>query len=205
MLRVRCRASCRTRSCPSFCAYILSRHLATATVPSVGDTTSLITRRNSRSTVESWFSPNSRSFAGSLFRPTHCLLRVYHCPQGCVYLVFCRFDLESVCDRPLGKPCDDVGFDAVIFCIEKGAEEPRPPSENEPWISQLFPLFVTDVLRTALPCVFFAQGLEAWEESLLIAPVQLLLQTLDVYLKEPCVCSVADPLNMRVSSPGSSF
>ena len=68
-----------------------------------------------------------------------------------------------------------------------------------------FSLFIMDVPRTNLHRVFDTQGLEALEESPLIAPAQLLLQTLDVFLKEPCFCSVTDPLNMRVGSPDSSF
>ena len=43
------------------------------------------------------------------------------------------------------------------------------------------------------------------EESPLIALAQLILKTLGVFFEKPCGCSVADPVYMRVCSPGSSL
>ena len=72
-------------------------------------------------------------------------------------------------DRPLEKPCDDVGSELVKFCVEKGTEEPCSPSDIEPRVSQNYSLFVTDELGTKFSCIFYGQGLEALEESLPIA------------------------------------
>ena len=77
--------------------------------------------------------------------------------------------------------------------------KPRPPSENTPWVSQHPALFVTDVLRANFPRVFYIQGVDALEESPLIALTQIVFQTLNVSSKKHFVSSVADPVNMRVS------
>ena len=61
------------------------------------------------------------------------------------YLVFCRVDPESVCDRPLGEPFDVVESQLVRFRVQKGTKEQRSPSEDEPRVSyHPFP-FVTNV------------------------------------------------------------
>ena len=93
-------------------------------------------------------------------------LRVRYRSQGCGYLVFCRFDPESICDRLLGNSSSDVESDFIRFHVEKGAEEPCPPFDNKPWVSQLPSLFVTDVLRTNLSRVFYTQELEALDRPL---------------------------------------
>ena len=48
----------------------------------------------------------------------HCL-RVRHRPQSCGYLVFRRLDPECVCERSLGKPCDDVGSGLSDFALRR--------------------------------------------------------------------------------------
>ena len=108
-------------------------------------------------------------------------------------------------DRPLGKPFDDVDSEVVRFCVEKGAEEPYTPSQNTPLVFQQSSLFVTDILPSSPRRDFYAQGLDALEKVPLIALAQILLQTLDVFIKESYVCSVADPLNVRSFSPDSSL
>ena len=55
---------------------------------------------------------------------SHCLC-ICHRPQGPDQFVFCRFDPESVCDRPLGELFDDVESEPIRFRVEKGPEEPR--------------------------------------------------------------------------------
>ena len=45
---------------------------------------------------------------------SHCL-RICHRPQGPNQLVFCRFDPEGECDRPLGELFDDVEFELIGF------------------------------------------------------------------------------------------
>ena len=107
--------------------------------------------------------------------------------------------------RPLGKPFDDVDSEVVRFCVEKGAEEPYPPSENKPLVFQYSSLFVTDILPSSPRRDFYAQGLDALEKVHLIALAQILLQTLDAFIKESYVCSVADPLNVRAFLPDSSL
>ena len=135
---------------------------------------------------------------------SHCL-RVCHRPQGSDQLGFYRFDPESVCDRPLGEPFDDVESELIGFRVEKGTEEPRPPSEDKPWVSQHYALFVTDVLRANIPRVFYVQGLEALEEPPLIALAQILLHILDVSFKEPFVGIVTGPVNARIFSPDRPY
>ena len=80
--------------------------------------TNLITRWNSRSNVRSCFSPLVKSSTKSSSGPT-------------AFRVLCQFDPESVCDSSLGEPFDDVESELVNCCVEKGAEEPRPPSEDK--------------------------------------------------------------------------
>ena len=99
---------------------------------------------------------------------SHCL-RICHQPQGPDQLAFCRFDLELVCDGLLGELFDDIESELIGFRVEKGPEEPRPPSEDKPWVSHHYALFVTDVLRANLPRVLYLQGLAALEEPPLIA------------------------------------
>ena len=89
-----------------------------------------------------------------------------------------------MCDGPLREPFDEVESELVRFRVETGAEEPRPPSEDKPLVSQHPALLVTYVLRANLSRVFYAQRLDALEESPLIALTQILLQTLGVFSKE---------------------
>ena len=79
---------------------------------------------------------------------SHCV-RVRHQPQDWAYLVFYRFDPESVCDRALEELSDDVESELVRF-----------PSKNKPWVSQHPSLFVTDILRANPLHVFYTQGFE---------------------------------------------
>ena len=80
---------------------------------------------------------------------SHCV-RVWHQPQDCAYyLVFYRFDPESVCDRALKELFDDVESELVRF-----------PSKNKSWVSQHSSLVVTDILRTNPSRVFYTQGFE---------------------------------------------
>ena len=37
-----------------------------------------------------------------------------------------------MCDRPLREPFNDAESELIRFCVEKGAEEPRPHSEDNP-------------------------------------------------------------------------
>ena len=53
---------------------------------------------------------------------------------------FCQLDPESVCDRPLEKPCNDVEPELVVFRFEKGAEEPRPSFWMNLDLAASFPL-----------------------------------------------------------------
>ena len=69
-----------------------------------------------------------------------------------------------MCNKLLGEPFDDVKSELVIFRVEKDAEEPRPPSEDKPWVSQHPALFVMDELLANLPRVLYFQKLEALEE-----------------------------------------
>ena len=55
-----------------------------------------------------------------------------------------------------------------------------------------------DVPRANLPRVLYVQGLEALDESPLIALAQILLQTLNVFSGESFVYSVVDSVNARV-------
>ena len=68
------------------------------------------------------FEEFNREFVGS-----HCL-RICHRSQSPDQLAFCRFDPELVCDRLLGELFDDVECELIEFRVEKGPEEPRPPS-----------------------------------------------------------------------------
>ena len=133
---------------------------------------------------------------------SHCL-RICHSPQGSNQLVFCRFDPEGVCARLLGKLFDDVESELIGFRIEKGPEEPHPPSEGKPWVSQHYALFITDVLRVNLPLVLYVQELAALVEPPLVALAQILLHTLDVCFKEPFVGIGTDPVDARIFSPDS--
>ena len=99
---------------------------------------------------------------------SHCL-RICHRPQGPNRLVFCRFDPEGVCDRPLGELFDDVESELIGFRVEKGPEEPRLPSVDKPWVSQHYVLFITDALRVNLPRVVYVQELAALVEPPLVA------------------------------------
>ena len=92
-----------------------------------------------------------------------------------------------MCGKPLGESFDDVESEHVRFRVEKGAEEPHPPSEDKPWVSQHHILPVTYVLRANLSRVFYIQRVEALEESPLIVLVLILLRTLDVFSKKPYV------------------
>ena len=65
----------------------------------------------------------------------------------------------------LGELFDDVEAELIGFRVEKGPEEPRPPSEDKLWVSQHYALFITDVLRVNLPPVLYVQELAA-----LVAP-----------------------------------
>ena len=105
--------------------------------------------------------------------------------------------------RPLGELLEDVESELIGFRVEKVPKEPRPPSEDKPWVSQYNALFVTDVLRTNLPRVLCVQGLAALEEPSLIALAQTLLHSLDVSFEEPFVGVVTDPLKARIFSPDS--
>ena len=109
-----------------------------------------------------------------------------------------------MCDTPLGEPFDDTESELVSCCAEKGAKEPRPPSEAKPWVSQHPALFVTDVLRANVLRVLYASGHDVLEELPLIALAQILLQTLEVSSMEPFVGSAADPVNAGVFSQDSS-
>ena len=71
---------------------------------------------------------------------SHCL-RICHRPQGPNQFVLCRFNPEGVCDRPLGELFDDVEFELIGFRVEKGSEEPRPPSADKLWVSQQYVLY----------------------------------------------------------------
>ena len=133
---------------------------------------------------------------------SHCL-RICHRPQGPNQLVFCRFNPEDVCDRPLGELFDDVESELIGFRVEKGPEERRSPSEDKPWVSQHYAPFITDVLRVNLPRVVYVQGLAALVEPPLVALAQILLHTLDVSFKESFVGIGTDPVGARIFSPDS--
>ena len=94
-------------------------------------------------------------------------------------------------DRPLEKPCSDVGFELV-----------SPLSENETLVTHHYSLFIADVLELNLPLVLCAQELKELEQSPLIALAYLLLQILDVFLKESCVCSGRRPSEHLYSPAG---
>ena len=135
---------------------------------------------------------------------SHCR-RVCHRHQGPGSIVFCRFDADSVCDRPLGKPFDNFESELVRVCVEKGAEELRPLSEDKAWFSKHPALFITELLRANFSRVLYVQGHEALEEPPLIALTQIILHTLDVSFNEPYVGIVADRVDVRVFSPDSSL
>ena len=104
----------------------------------------------------------------------------------------------------MGEFFDYVESELIRFRVEKGAKEPRPPSEDKPWVSQHDALFVADFLRSKLPRVYHVQGLETMAEPPLIALAQTLLLTLDEFFKEPFMGIVADTVNARVFSSDSS-
>ena len=133
---------------------------------------------------------------------SHCL-RICHRPQGPNQLVFCRFDPEGVCDRPLGELFDYVESELNGFLVEKGPGEPRPPSEDKPLVQQHYTLFMTDVLRVNLPRVLYVQELAALVKPTLIALAQILLHNLDVSFKESIVSIGTDPVDARIFSPDS--
>ena len=112
-----------------------------------------------------------------------------------------------MCYRLPGERSNGVDSELVGVRAEESAEEPPPPSENNPCVSQDPSLFVTDVLRTNLLCIFYTmlRDLRCSKESPLIALEQPLLQTLDAFFKEPCACSIADFLPMCVCSLDSSL
>ena len=110
-----------------------------------------------------------------------------------------------MCDRPQGEFFEDVESELIGFRVKRGAEKPRPTTEDKPWISKHYVFFVTDVLRANLPRVLYVQGLEAPEEPPLIALAQILLHILDVSFKEHFVGIVTDPVNARIFSPDSSL
>ena len=99
----------------------------------------------------------------------------------------------------MGEPFDKVESELVRFRVEKGAKEPRPPSDGNPWFSQHPALFAVDVLRANVLRVLYVQGVDALEKPLLVALAQILLQALDVSSKEPLVCNVANPVNAYFS------
>ena len=196
MPRGKCRDSYRPRPCPSFVQNLyhgISPSLRYfPLVPHPFDHPVKLPEHG-RVVVYHEFEEFNREFVWS-----HCL-RICHRPQGPNQLVFCRFDLEGVCDKPLGELFDDVEFELIGFRVEKSSEEPRPPSEDKPWISQHYALFITDVLRVNLPRVLYVQVLAALVEPPLVALAQILLHTLDVSFKEPVVGIDTDPVDARIS------
>ena len=82
-------------------------------------------------------------------------LRVRDQPQVCGYLVFCRLDHESVCNRLLGKSFNDVESELLRLCVAKIFKESCPPAENEPWVLQHHSLFVTDGYNANEPSAYF--------------------------------------------------
>ena len=199
---MRSRNSYRTRSCPSSCAkpsITASRHRCGT---SRWCHTSLIAWGNSRSTVGLWFTPSLRSSTGSSSGPTAFafaidlkapvnLFSVGSTPRACV-----------IGHWGLGEPFEDVESELIVFRVEKDAEEPRPPSEDKPWVSQHYALLVTDVLRANLPRVLYVQGLGSAGR----APSDRVGANPPLYPgQEPFVGIVTDPVNARIFSPDSSL
>ena len=199
MPRGKCCDSHRTRSCPSFCVKPLSRHLSLRYFPLVPHQLDHPVKLPEHGRVMVY--PKFKEFNREFVWP-HCL-PICDRPQGPDRLVFCRFDPESVCNRPLGELFDDVESELVGLRVEKGPEEPRPPSEDKAWVSQHYAFFVTDVLRVNLPRVLYLQRLAVLEEPPLIALALILLHTLDVSFKELHVDIVTDPVKARIFSPDS--
>ena len=89
------------------------------------------------------------------------------------------------------------------FRVEKGPEEPRPPSADKLWVSLHYALFIADVLRVNLPRVLYVQELAALEEPHLVALAQILLHTLGVSFKEYMFGIVTDPVDAGIFSADS--
>ena len=91
------------------------------------------------------------------------------------------------------------------FELRRVPKKPRPPSEDKPWVSQHYALFITDVLRVNLPLVLYVQELAALVEPPLVALAQILLHTLDVSFKECIVGIGIGPADARIFSPDSPY
>ena len=114
---MRCRDSSRSRSFPSSWVGLLSRHLATAAVPSIIGAIPAYQPvklpEHDRVVVQ----PELEGFQWE-FIWSHCLC-VRHVTPGCGYFVISSLGPEGVSDRPLGKPCDAVEFEIVKFLVER--------------------------------------------------------------------------------------
>ena len=71
-----------------------------------------------------------------------------------------------MCDRPLGESFDDVESELIGFRVEKCVEEPRPSSEDKPWVSKHYALFVTDVRELTFRVSFMFRNLKRWKRAL---------------------------------------
>ena len=96
----------------------------------------------------------------------------------------------------LRDPCDNAVVELIGLTVGQIAEESHLPPEDELRISQQTPLLVSDVLRGDLPRLFRFEGLESPVESSLVAPMQVLLQLLNVPLEESVVRCESDPLDL---------
>ena len=113
---MRYRDSSRSRYFPSFWVGLLSRHLATAAVPSIIG--AIPAYQPVKLPEHDWVvvQPELEGFQWE-FIWSHCLC-VRHSTPGCGYFFISSLDPEGVCDRPLEKPCDDIEFDIVMFFVE---------------------------------------------------------------------------------------
>ena len=68
-------------------------------------------------------------------------LSVFYRPSGCDELVCCRFDPESVCNRPLEELFDDIKYKLVRFRGKKGASITTPPVGETLFLSASFSIY----------------------------------------------------------------
>ena len=106
-----------------------------------------------------------------------------------------------------GSPSMMSGLSLSDFALRRASKNsaylPRISSRSRSRLPSSWRMYCK--ITNNLPCIFYAQELEALEESPMVVLTQLLLQSLDMVFKERCACSIADPLYMRVRTPNSSL